>query len=134
MIETTARVISADNGTALVEPTLESGCGGCKSRSACGVSGLGKYFSTNRQPIEVRCGTNVQAGDELHLSMSEGDFLKAGMLAYLLPSVLTITGAGIAAMLGYGDVGAVAGAVSGFAGGMLIVRLLGWKPGMTAHQ
>ena len=134
MIETTARVVSCDNGTALVEPTAQSGCGGCQSRSVCGVSGLGKYFSGNRKAIEVKCDANVRAGDELQLSMSEGDMLKAGLLAYLLPSVLTITGAGIAAMLGYGDVGAVAGAVSGFAGGMLIVKLLGWKPGMTAHQ
>lgn len=134
MIETSARVISVANGTALVEPSAQSGCGGCQSRSSCGVSGLGKYFSGNRKAITVQCASNVGAGDELHLSMSEADFLKAGMLAYLLPSVLTIVGAGAAAMLDLGDAGAVAGAALGFGGGLLIVRLFAWQPGMTARR
>ncbi len=71
MIETSARVVSADNGTVLVEASAQSGCGGCTSRSVCGVSGLGKYFSNNRKAIEVQCDANVRAGDELQLSMDE---------------------------------------------------------------
>jgi sigma-E factor negative regulatory protein RseC len=134
MIKTSARVISADNGTVLVEPTTESGCGGCKTSSTCAVSGLGKYFSNNRKAIAVRCDSSVRAGDVLHLTMSEVDFLKAGILVYLLPSLLTIIGAGIAAMLDYGDVGAVAGAALGFVSGLLLVRLLAWAPRMTVRQ
>jgi len=134
MIETTARVVSANNGTVLVEPNIESGCGGCKSRSVCGVSGLGKYFSNNRKAIEVRCDANVRAGDELALSMSEGDMLKAGLLAYLLPSVLALVGAGIAAASGMGDVGAVLGAGVGIAIGFLLGRLSGWVPHMVAQR
>lgn len=134
MIETTARVVSADNGTILVEPSNESGCGGCKSRSVCGLSGLGKYFSGNRKAIEVRCDASVRAGDELQLSMSEGDMLKAGLLAYLLPSVLALVGAGIAASFGLGDVGAVFGAAAGIALGLLLGRLTGWVPHMVMHK
>ena len=134
MIETSARVISTDSGTVLVEPTARSGCSACQARSACGVSGLGKYFSGSRKTIAVQCDDSVRPGDALHLSMSEGDFLKAGMLAYVLPSMLTIIGAGIAAMLGYGDAGAAAGAALGGIGGLLTVRLLAWKPRMTASR
>ncbi len=134
MIETTARVVSAENGTILVEPRNESGCGGCKSRSACGVSGLGKYFSGNRKAIEVRCDASVQAGDELQLSMSEGDMLKSGLLAYLLPSVLALVGAGVGSSAGIGDVGAVLGAVVGVAIGLLLGRLSGWVPHMYANR
>ena len=134
MIETSARVISSANGTAQVEPTVQSSCGGCKSRNTCGVSGLGKYFSGNRKPIAVQCDSAVSAGDELQLSMSEGDFLKAGLLAYLLPSALTIIGAGIASALGFGDTGAMLGAAAGFVGGMLIVKSFTWKPSMTASR
>ncbi|MBI3480509.1 MAG: SoxR reducing system RseC family protein [Nitrosomonadales bacterium] len=134
MIATTARVISADNGTALVEPTMESGCGGCKASSSCAVSGLGKYFSNNRQAIAVRCDASVHAGDQLHMTMNEGDFIKAGMLVYLLPSVFIIIGAGCAASLDFGDAGALAGAVLGFVGGLLIVRLIGWTPNMTVRK
>jgi sigma-E factor negative regulatory protein RseC len=134
MIETTARVVSANNGTILVEPSNESGCGGCSSRSVCGVSGLGKYFSGNRKAIAVSCDANVRAGDELKLSMSEGDMLKAGLLAYLLPSVLALVGAGIAASLGLGDVGAVLGAGIGIAVGFLLGRLSGWVPRLDAQR
>jgi len=133
MIETTARVVSTDNGTRLVEPSNESGCGGCKSRSVCGVSGLGKYFSGNRKAIEVHCDSSVRTGDELQLSMSEGDMLKSGLLAYLLPSVLALAGAGAGASLGLGDIGAVLGAASGVAVGLLLGRLSGWVPHMYAN-
>lgn len=134
MIETTARVISSGNGTALVEPTMESGCGGCKASSTCAVSGLGKYFSNNRQAISVRCDAGVRAGDQLHMAMNEGDFIKAGMLVYLLPSVFIIIGAGIAASLDFGDAGALAGAALGFVSGLLIVRFVGWKPNMIVRN
>ncbi len=134
MIETTARVLTAENGTVMVEPTAQSGCGGCSSRSVCGVSGLGKYFSHNRKAIAIKCDANVKAGDELELSMDEGDLLKAGMMAYLLPSVLALLGAGGAAALGLGDVGAVLGAAAGVALGILLGRLTGWAPQMVAQR
>jgi sigma-E factor negative regulatory protein RseC len=134
MIETTARVVAAENGTAMVEPTMQSSCGGCGSRSVCGVSGLGKYFSGNRKAIAVKCDANVRAGDELQLSMEEGDMLKAGLLAYLLPSVLALVGAVVATAYGLGDVGAVLGAAVGVAIGLLIGRITGWVPTMSVKE
>lgn len=134
MIAAPVRVVSAGNGMAQVEPTAQSGCGGCQSRSSCGVSGLGKYFSNNRKAIEVQCDASVRAGDELQLSMSEGDLLKAGLLAYLLPSVLALVGAGVAATYGLGDGGAVLGAASGMAAGFLLGRWTGWAPQMSAQK
>jgi sigma-E factor negative regulatory protein RseC len=134
MIETTARVVSSDNGTVMVQPSTQSGCGDCGSRSVCGVSGLGKYFSRNRKSIAVQCDAIVHAGDELQLSMSEGDMLKAGLLAYLLPSVLALVGASVAAGYGWGDVGAVLGAAAGVTVGLLMGRLTGWVPHMEAQR
>lgn len=133
MIETTARVVSSDNGTVLIQPNNQAGCGGCQSRSVCGVSGLGKYFSGNRKAIAVKCDANVQAGDELQLSMSENDMLKAGLLAYLLPSVLALVGALVASAYG-GDLMAVLGAAAGVALGLLLGRLTGWTPDMQAQR
>ena len=134
MIETSARVISSANGTVLVEASARGGCSSCHSRSACGISGLGKYFSAVRTAIAVQCDANVVSGDELNLSMSEGDFLKAGLLAYLLPSVLTITGAGVATTLGFGDAGAVLGAGIGMAAGFMLARLTAWVPQIRAEN
>jgi positive regulator of sigma E activity len=65
--------------------------------------------------------------------MDEGDMLKAGLLAYLLPSVLALVGAGIASAYGLGDVGAVLGAATGVATGLLIGRITGWVPHMVAR-
>jgi len=134
MISAPVRVISAANGTAQVESTAQSGCGACQSRESCGVSGLGKYFSGKRKAIEVECDANVRAGDELQLSLSEGDLLKAGLLAYLLPSVLALAGAGIATSLGMGDVGAALGAANGMAAGFLLGRWSGWVPQMNVKS
>lgn len=60
--------------------------------------------------------------------------LKAGLLAYLLPSVLALVGAGIAAAYGLGDVGAVFGAAAGIAVGFFLGRLTGWVPHMVAQR
>ena len=134
MISAPVRVVSSADGIAQVEPTEKSGCGACTSSGSCGVSGLGKYFSHSRKTIAVRCDANVRAGDELQLSMSEGDLLKAGLLAYLLPTVLALTGAGIGAAFGLGDVGAVLGAANGMAAGFLLGRWTGWAPQMSAKK
>jgi sigma-E factor negative regulatory protein RseC len=134
MIETTARVVSISNGTAQIDPTTTSGCGGCKSRNSCGVSGLGKYFSNTRKSIEVECDASIHAGDELQLSMSEGDLLKAGLLVYLLPVVFALIGAGGASSIGFGDIGAVLGMSLGFVIGLLLARLSGWAPNLVAQK
>lgn len=134
MIETSARVIVINHGLAQVEPSTPSGCNGCQVRSSCGVSGLAKYFSNNRHAIEVRCDASVQAGDEILLSMSKGDLLRSGLLAYVLPSVLMLAGAGVATSFGLGDIGAVLGACIGFATGFLLARLSGWTPRLLARR
>ena len=134
MIATSARVIAIKNGTAQVEPTAKSACTSCRTSSSCGISGLGKYFSGKRAAISVACDVSVRTGDQLHMTMSEADFLKAGLLAYLLPSLFTISGAALAASFEYGDAGAVAGAALGFAIGLLLLRLIDWVPRMTVRQ
>jgi sigma-E factor negative regulatory protein RseC len=134
MIATTARVVSISNGTAQIDPTTTSGCGGCKSSNSCGVSGLGKYFSNTRKSIELTCDEHIRAGDELQLSMSEGDLLKAGLLVYLVPVVLSLVGAGVASSIGFGDTVAVLGMVIGFVIGFLLARLSGWVPNLVMQK
>ena len=133
MISAPVRVIATADGSVQVEPTAQSGCGGCASRSSCGVSGLGKYFSSHRKAITVQCDATVRVGDELHLNMREGDLLKAGMLAYLFPSVLALICAGFASMLGAGDVGAAIGAGCGFALGFILARESKWIPRLVVQ-
>ncbi|MHB1116842.1 SoxR reducing system RseC family protein [Sideroxydans sp.] len=126
MISAPVRVIAVQNRVAQVMPTEKSGCGCCASRESCGVSGLGKYFSSRRKTIGVACDAQVRVGDELQLSLSEGDLIKAGLLAYLLPCVTAVAGAALAS--GYGDVGSAVGAAVGAASGFVLARVSNWAP------
>ncbi len=132
MIETRVKVISRHDGELLVEATERSGCGGCGSRNVCGVSGLAKYFAGGRKPVALSCSEDVGQGEELQLQMSEGDLLKAGLMAYLVPSVSAIAGAALLTLGGYGDGYAVLGALTGVLAGLLLMRLLRWTPRIVA--
>jgi sigma-E factor negative regulatory protein RseC len=126
MISTPVRVIAIKDRVAQVEASAQSGCGGCASREACGVSGLGKYFSARRKTIAVPCDGALRAGDEVQLQMDEGDLIKAGLLAYLLPCVLAVSGAALASP--QGDAAAALGAAAGAVTGLLLARWSGWAP------
>ncbi len=132
MIEAKVRVVSSRDGEMQVISTESSGCGGCGSRNVCGVSGLAKYFAGGRKPVAVSCSANVQPGQELHMQMQEGDLLKAGVMAYLVPSLFAIAGAALVTQMGYGDAWSVLGALGGVALGLLLIRVFHWKPTFTA--
>jgi sigma-E factor negative regulatory protein RseC len=123
MIETHIRVITASDGTAWVQPTEESGCGGCGARNSCAVSGLGKYFARYQRPVPVACDRSVRAGDDLVVAVSASELLKAGLMAYLLPAILAVLGASLAALKGLGDAGTAGGMAVGVALGLLLARI-----------
>jgi sigma-E factor negative regulatory protein RseC len=124
MIETKTRIVSIRDGTAWVAPTEDSGCGGCGSRSSCAVSGLARHFSRHQKLVPLPCDGNARPGEELTVSVTEGELLKAGLMAYLLPSGLAVAGASVAAAYDLGNPGAVAGMAGGVALGLLLARLL----------
>lgn len=127
MIETRVRVIRADQDTAWVEPTEQGGCEACQTKAACGLSnvtsGLGRYFSHRRRAIPV-CVANARPGEHLTVVMSEADFLKAGVLAYLLPTLLAVAGAAGVSISGAGDAWTALGMALGFAAGILLANRL----------
>lgn len=134
MIETRVRIVSVAEGTAMVTPIEQSGCGACHARSACGIGGLGRYLQTGRRPIPVACNGSARAGDDLVVAVSEADLVKAGLLAYVLPVVLAVLGAGSATGLGHGDAGAALGMLSGCAVGLLYARFLGRASPLVARH
>jgi len=128
MIETRARVVSVGNGKAWVEASSQQGCAACQSQSSCSVSGLGKFFGRNKPPVAVACDLAIQPGDSLVLSLAESDLLRAGILAYLLPTVLSVLGAITTSLFGLGDAAAVAAMLAGFAAGLTIARAFSRTP------
>jgi sigma-E factor negative regulatory protein RseC len=134
MIETRTRIVSVSNGTAWVQPTEDSGCGGCGSRSSCAVSGLSKYFARHQRSIPVPCDASARPGEELMVAVNESELLRAGLMAYLLPALLAVAGAAIGAVNGLGDKGAVLGMVGGVVLGLLVSRLLTRKPRLRTSR
>ena len=122
MIETRARVVALGTGKVWVEASSQQGCAACHAQSSCGVSGLGKFFSRSKPPVPLACDLTVRPGEELVLNMTDADLLRAGLLAYLLPAVLSVLGAIAATLSGMGDGAAVAAMAVGFASGLTIAR------------
>ena len=125
MIETRVRVVSAKDGLAWVEATEAGGCSACQSKSACGVSGLGRFFSNHRKPVAVSCGADARPGQELTLAVEESELLTAGLLAYLLPASLAVLGAVLGDHAGHTDAASAVGALAGVALGLILARLVG---------
>jgi sigma-E factor negative regulatory protein RseC len=128
LIETRTRVVSTAPGKVWVEATSQQGCAACQSQGTCGVSGLGKFLGRNRAPVALACDLAVQAGDGLVLNLAESDLLRAGLLAYLLPTLLSVAGAVAATLAGLGDAAAAAAMAAGFAGGLVIARMFSRAP------
>lgn len=125
MIETRVRVISARHGMAWVEATEAGACSACQSKTSCGISGLGRFFSNRRRPVAVSCSVDARPGQELTLAVAEGDLLRAGLLAYLLPAGLAVAGAVLGDHLVHSDAAGILGALAGLAVGLLPARLAG---------
>lgn len=128
MIETRARVLSVSGGKVWVEATSQQGCAACHSQSSCSVSGLGKFFSRNKPPVALACDLSVRPGEELVLNMTEADLLRAGLLGYVLPTVLAVAGAVAASLFKLGDAAAAAAMAAGFVAGLAIARGLSHAP------
>jgi sigma-E factor negative regulatory protein RseC len=128
LIQTRARVVSTAPGTVWVEASSQQGCAACQSQGTCGVSGLGKFLGRNKPPVALACDLAVQPGDGLVLNLAESDLLRAGLLAYLLPTLLSVAGALAATLAGLGDAAAAVAMAAGFAAGLGIARVFARAP------
>ncbi len=127
-IETRTRVVSVGPGKVWVEASSQQGCAACHAQSSCGVSGLGKFLGRNRPPVALACDLPLEPGDRLVLNLAESDLLRAGLLAYLLPALLSVAGAIAATLAGLGDAAAAAATAAGFAAGLAVARVLSRAP------
>jgi len=128
MIETRARVVSIAPGKVWIEASSQQGCAACQSQARCGVSGLGKFLGRNKPPVALSCDLAVQPGDSLVLNIAESVLLRAGLLAYLLPALLSVLGALAATPFDLGDAAAATATVAGFAAGLGIARVFARAP------
>jgi len=110
----------------------KSACDSCSARSGCGQGTLSKLLSPEASHVQAIDKLDVSVGKEVVIGIPENTVLKSSLLMYLMPLVLMLVAAMIAA--GFGeilalneDLLAASGGAMGFSIGLLIVRWYGKK-------
>ena len=124
MITETGKVIAIRGDHAWVQTIRASACQSCSARSGCGQRALASVTGGRANQILVANTINARVGDEVTIGIEERALLGASMLVYAVPLVAMVLGA-IAGhnLVGGSDIGAMAGAVAGLAGGFVFARL-----------
>ena len=121
MLETRATIVQIHDGRAMVNANQVSGCEQCNGQG-CGSSKVAQLFCSKPRYFEVDNPIAAQPGDEVIVSVADGAVLRGIGLAYLLPIISMVLGAGLASWLSgtteNGDLyvagGGVLGLVIGF--------------------
>lgn len=123
LLESVARVVALEHGTAWLEPEPKAACGGCMSLAVCGAKGGGpRALAARRFPLTD--GPKLQVGERVVVGLPEGSVLRAAATAYGLPMALMIAAGIVAQTNGAGDLGGGLAMAGGLAAGLLISRLL----------
>lgn len=124
MIEETARVVEVHDGQLVLETVRKTACGGCSSKSECGVSALSGLFRDKTIRLEMRNDINARTGDEVIVGIEEGAFMHMTFLTYLLPLVLALGGAAITSLVTTTQWPVISAAIVSFIIGLNISRSL----------
>lgn len=123
MIHETGTVISVSGDEAWVQTLRESACQSCKARQGCGQKALAGLSSGQSRQIRVTNTLQARPGDRVTVAIEESALLKASLLVYAVPLLMMVVATALADMALPGhDLVAMAAAVSGLAGGMLLAR------------
>ena len=124
-----ARVVAIEGDKVWLEPLQTGSCGSCASAAVCGSKGIGTLASrleARRFAVDEIHGLAV--GDTVELALSGRKLIQAAALAYVLPLLAALIGAGmLQARFGSDAItllGALAGMATGFAAMRLVARRL----------
>lgn len=98
MLETRATIVQIHDGRAMVNANQVSGCEQCNGQG-CGSSKVAQLFCSKPRYFEVDNPIAAQPGDEVIVSVADGAVLRGIGLAYLLPIISMVIGAGLASYL-----------------------------------
>ena len=141
MIAETGRVVGIDSDALWVETIQRSTCSSCSAQKGCGQGLMNKAFDGRRNQLRVllynQCADDFKLDDQVDICIPERALVGGAMLVYLLPLMTMITVMLIVSHFFVGDVAAAFGALVGFIGGMLILRvharLIRHKPAYQAR-
>lgn len=119
-MKTTARVHEVREGRAwLACAAAQSACAACSGGRGCALRWLARADGAMLQvPAQRAGGPPLVPGDGVTLEVSDGELLRAALLAYLPPLAGLLAGAGMArAWLPGGEVTSLLAALAGLAAG-----------------
>ena len=113
--------ITAVNGDTAEVLMDETGCGRCHEEGGCGGHNIGKMLCASPRTFQVLNPGNSAVGDRVTVVIAEGAVRRSALFAYVVPLLALLVGAlGGSALAG--ELGAIAGAVSGLLGAWLMLR------------
>ena len=95
MIEESAKVLSVERDTLLVECITKSACSGCASKSSCSSGVVSEAFGEKAQQFTLSkpVGAAYHVGDIITIGIPEHSLLQGAFLVYLLPLLLFVIAA-----------------------------------------
>ncbi len=135
MIEEFAIVVAHEPGIAWVETSHRNACGTCDQSAGCGNALLGGLFTlgANRLALEDRLG--IAIGERVVIGIPDTLLVRAAVIAYLIPLLTLVAGAGLAQWLQLAETGvALTGIVGLGAGIWLTGQLTGGAKGRQRYQ
>jgi sigma-E factor negative regulatory protein RseC len=124
-MRTTARVRDVRDGRAwLACEAVASTCGACQGGRGCALRWLARAEGAVLEvPAEAADGRRLATGDDILVEVSDGELLRAALLAYLPPLAGLLAGAGCAAVLAPdGQATAVLASLVGLVAGWAVSR------------
>ena len=104
MIEETAIVVKTKGHTVWLESAASSGCGQCQSKAGCGQTAFSQLFGLKKPQFKAESKGLLNEGDHVLVGIDERALVRGSMLVYLLPLILMIffavIAAGVSSLLG----------------------------------
>lgn len=134
MLTETGRVVALEDDGLWVETIRATTCGNCSARKGCGHGLLNQLGSSRsnyvRVPVAEALQPPLQINEEVRFELPEQVVVRGSFVVYLMPLLCLLGGASLGSLLfpaAPGDLATGIGAMAGFCGGLLLVRLHAWK-------
>ncbi|MBF0188422.1 MAG: SoxR reducing system RseC family protein [Magnetococcales bacterium] len=85
MMKEEGRVISIEQGDAIVATQRREACGTCHGEKSCGTLSMG--MGNRETHIQASNPVNAEVGDRVVIQISERQFLRASFLIYAMPLI-----------------------------------------------
>jgi sigma-E factor negative regulatory protein RseC len=129
MIEETGQVVDVEGEFAWVESERSSTCGSCAVRQGCGTGAIARVLGRRRVRLRVLNRIGARTGDYVVIGVPGSGLVRGSLAVYAVP----LSGLFAGALAGYAlasrfypewpvDPLAIAGALAGFAAGLVWLR------------